>query len=126
MRGFHPYNFFSLQLQLRVLSVRGVETSPRGGGVGGLSQQPAAVQPGRIIQQGRPQRVSQIPAFSSPSSKRPRGHKCHVGPLKPALLSHAKTLHLQEKAGGTKQQSYMWDSTNFDLGKWNSSTFIWI
>lgn len=39
------------QVQFPVLSSRGVETSSRGGGVGDLPQQTAAVQPGRRSQQ---------------------------------------------------------------------------
>lgn len=64
-----PLNIFFLSLQFHVLCVCGVETSSRGGGFGGLPQQTAAVQPGRSSQQGRPQRVSRVPAFSSPSLK---------------------------------------------------------
>lgn len=62
-------NVLFLQLQFHVLVVCGVETPSRRGGVGGLPQQTAAVQPGRSSQQGRPQRVSREPAFSSRSEK---------------------------------------------------------
>lgn len=107
-----PLNVFFLQLQFHVLCVCGVETSSRGGGFRGLPQQTAAVQPGRSSQQGRPQRVSRVPAFSSPSLKWPgrnvqlpvksqlRSHKSPIKPFLSLVNTSGIVLAGKHKAGG--------------------------